>query len=83
MKKNKFDHSPGYDIVAKYYEISNNSDLYFELELKTGQATRKVILAPESSQIITAKAGQTILTYVVVTSYVRSNKYLTVDIVLD
>ena len=73
----------GDEVITNYYEISNNSDLYFELELKTGQATRKVVLSPQSSQIITAKAGQTKLTYEVVTAYVRSDKYLTVDFVLD
>lgn len=65
-----------------YYELTNNSDLYFELELKEGNATKKLTLYPESTQILTADAGQTALTYEVVSTYVRSNKHLQIKLSL-
>ena len=65
-----------------YYEIKNNSDLYFELELKSGEGTSQVVLFPRSSQVITATAGQDYLEYDVVTALVRSNKNLTVRLPL-
>ncbi len=66
-----------------YYEISNNSDLYFELELKRGGGTGQVTLHPRSSQVINAPAGETRLEYEVVTAFVRSDKFLTVELLLD
>ncbi|MGM1430819.1 Sb-PDE family phosphodiesterase [Sphingobacterium lactis] len=66
--------------VTKYYEVKNNSDLYFELELKTGKGTKKLVLYPESTQILTADAGQSVLSYDVVSTYIRSDKHLTFDI---
>lgn len=66
--------------VTKYYELSNKSDLYFELELTQGEGTKKVILYPQSTQIITAAAGQKSLTYEVVSTYIRSDKHLTVEL---
>lgn len=66
-------------VKTKYYELSNNSDLHFELHLKQGKGTTKVILYPQSSQIITATADQSKLTYEVVSTYIRSDKHLTVD----
>jgi hypothetical protein len=65
-----------------FYELTNNSDLYFELELKDGNATKKITLYPESTQILTADAGQTSLTYEVVSTYVRSNKHLQIKLSL-
>ena len=69
--------------VTNYYEIKNKSDLYFEMELKSGDATNKVILYPGSSQVISAGGGQDSLTYEVVNAYVRSDKHLVVDIGLN
>ena len=66
-----------------YYELKNNSDLYFELELKSGDGTQKVTLYPQSSQIITAASGEDSLKYEVVTAFVRSDEHLVVDIFLE
>jgi hypothetical protein len=68
-------HSEG---TTNYYEIRNNSDLYFELQLTSGNGTRRIVLYPSSAQQITAAAGQTSLSYDVITAYVRSDKYLNV-----
>lgn len=68
--------------VVKYYEIQNNSDLYFELELTSGSGTKRVVLYPQTSQVITAAEGQDSLTYDVVTTYVRSDKHLSVSLPL-
>jgi len=69
-------------VVTKYYEISNHSDLYFELHLKNGKGTKKITLFPSSSQIITAQDGQAELTYEVVSTYIRSDKHLEVKLSL-
>lgn len=61
-----------------YYEIKNNSDLYFELVLKSGEGTSKITLYPNSSQIMTAAVGQTSLEYEVVTAFIRSDMNLIV-----
>lgn len=58
-----------------YYEIKNNSDLYFELALKSGDGTQKITLYPSSSQTITAKSGQESLQYELVTAYIRSDRH--------
>jgi hypothetical protein len=73
----------GSGAVTNYYEIRNNSDLYFELELKSGNGTRNVTLYPRSAQTITAPGGQEKLTYEVVTAFVRSDKHLEVDLHLN
>jgi 3',5'-nucleoside bisphosphate phosphatase len=73
----------GSGAVTNYYEIRNNSDLYFELELKSGNGTRNVILFPRSAQTITAPGGQEKLTYEVVTAFVRSDKHLEIDLHLN
>jgi len=52
------------------------------MELKSGQGTQNITLYPQSSQIISAPAGQEKLTYEVVTAFVRSDKNLIVDIQL-
>ncbi len=67
---------------TKYYELSNNSDLHFELHLKQGNGTQKVILYPQSTQIITASGNQSKLTYEVVSTYIRSDQHLKVDLSL-
>lgn len=69
----------GVETVTHYYEIRNKSDLYFELELKSGNGTRQVTLYPRSTQIITTPDGQGSLTYEVVTAFVRSDRNLVVE----
>ena len=66
--------------LTKYYEISNDSDLYFELKLASGKGTEKVILYPNSSQVLTAADNQSKLSYEVVSTYIRSDKHLVFDI---
>lgn len=66
-------------VLMKYYEITNISDLYFELVLKSGKATNKIILFPGSSQLISAESGQSSLGYEVVTAFIRSDKHLVVE----
>ena len=66
-----------------YYEITNRSDLYFELELREGKANKNIVLYPRSSQIISAEGGQASLTYEVTTAYVRSDKHLMVELGLN
>lgn len=66
------------DKATKYYKITNASDLYFELELTSGEGTKRITLYPQSTQIVTATAGQSSLTYEVTTAYVRSDKHLSV-----
>lgn len=61
-----------------YCELENNSSLYFELELKTGDATAKIILYPHSSQIIKASGAQ-ICQYLVTSSYIGDQKHLEVE----
>jgi hypothetical protein len=63
---------------TNWYEIRNNSDLYFELELKEGNGTRHVVLYPRAAQLISAPAGTTSLTYEVTSTYVRSDTHLSV-----
>ena len=64
--------------ATHFYQISNNSDLYFELELKEGKGTRRIVLNPRSSQQISAPEETTSLTYEVVTTYIRSDRHLSV-----
>ncbi|NLJ13757.1 MAG: histidinol-phosphatase [Ignavibacteria bacterium] len=64
---------------TNFYEIQNNSDLYFELELTSGKGTKKITLYPMSSQLISAEAGEQSLSYDVTNAYVRSDKYLNVS----
>lgn len=68
--------------TINYYEIRNNSDLYFELVLKEGNGTRRVVLYPRSAQLISAPAGTTSLTYDVTSTYVRSDRHLSVQLPL-
>lgn len=73
-KKNK----DGIIKTESFYKIKNNSSLYFELKLKEGDATKKIILEPNSSQIIVANDNQESIAYTVTSTYVRSNKHLEV-----
>lgn len=70
------------NVLTKYYELKNDSDLYFELELVEGKGTKKIVLYPGSSQIVTAEDGQKSLRYSVISTYVRSDKHLTIDLTL-
>lgn len=67
-------------VKTKYYEIRNNSDLYFELQLKSGKGTEKIMLYPESAQVLTAQDGQSTLSYEVLSTYIRSDKHLLFDL---
>lgn len=67
---------------TNYYEIRNMSDLYFELELRSGVGTTKIILYPRSIQLLSAEGGQSNLTYEVMTAFVRSDKHLMVNLTL-
>jgi 3',5'-nucleoside bisphosphate phosphatase len=73
-------HSKG---ERKYFEIRNNSDLYFELELESGNGTEQITLFPQTAQVITAPAEQKSLTYKVSTAFIRSDKNLLVEFPLN
>jgi hypothetical protein len=60
--------------------MRNISDLYFELELLSGDGPEKVILYPQSSQILRIPADQEKLTYEVVSAFIGSDKNLIVEI---
>ncbi|NLO02304.1 MAG: histidinol-phosphatase [Bacteroidales bacterium] len=66
----------------RYFEVTNNSDLYFEMNLKEGDGTAGIVLFPRSKQVITAGADQQNLTYEVGNAFIRSDKNLIVDIPL-
>lgn len=72
--------SNGNDV--KYYELKNNSDLYFEFELKKGDGTKKVVLYPRSAQTISAPATTSSLTYDITSTYIRSDQHLSVNLPL-
>lgn len=74
--------SNGKKADSKYYELQNDSDLYFELKLVDGKATKNIVLYPKSSQILVADDGQHKLSYEVVSTYIRSDKHLQVDLTL-
>lgn len=80
--KTKVDKS-GRTTLQKYYELKNTSDLYFELELVSGNATQSIVLYPRSSQVLVAMGEQKKLTYEVTTAFIRSNKHLVADFQLD
>ncbi len=61
---------------TNYYEIKNNSDLYFELELTEGKGTGKITLYPNSAQILFAGEGQQDITYEVVNAFIGSDRHL-------
>ncbi|MDD5345731.1 MAG: Sb-PDE family phosphodiesterase [Proteiniphilum sp.] len=68
---------------VSYYEIRNNSDLFFELQLKEGNGTKRIVLYPRSAQLLSAPAGTASLTYDVTSTYVRSDQHLTVELPLQ
>lgn len=65
-----------------YYALRNNSDLYFELDLKDGNNTKRIVLYPRSEQQVTASAGTTSLSGEVISTYVRSDQHLSVNFLL-
>jgi 3',5'-nucleoside bisphosphate phosphatase len=65
-----------------YYEIRNNSDLYFELQRNVSNRVENIKLFPRSSQVITAKDDVKSVEYEVVTSFVRGDRNLKVEILL-
>lgn len=68
---------------SSFYEIKNISDLYFELELRSGDATSAITLYPQSSQVITAAQGQDSVEYEVITALIRSDRNLRVRFSLN
>lgn len=64
--------------ATHYHQITNHSDLYFELELREGSGTGRIVLHPRSSQLISVADGMTSLTYEAVTTYIRSDRHLSV-----
>lgn len=72
----------GTTTTTRYYEVKNLSALYFELELRSGTGTAKITLFPLSSQVLVAPVGQQSLTYEVMTTFIRSDKHLLVDLPL-
>jgi 3',5'-nucleoside bisphosphate phosphatase len=68
---------------AKYYEIKNNSDLYFELQRKIENRTETIKLFPRSAQMLVTRNGEKSLEYEVVTAFVRGNQNLKVQIPLE
>lgn len=70
-------------VATNYYELANASDLYFELELVTGNGTKNITLYPGSAQVLTARDGQDKLVYEIKSTYVRSDKHLQVELTLD
>lgn len=65
--------------AVNYYEIRNNSDLYFELVLTDGNGTKWITLYPRSTQLISAAGGQSSVSYDVTSTYIRSDKHLNVS----
>lgn len=64
--------------ATHYHQITNHSDLYFELELREGSGTGRIVLHPRSSQLISVVGETTSLTYEAVTTYIRSDRHLSV-----
>jgi len=50
--------------------------------LRSGKGTARIILYPNSSQLISAEREQSSLTYEVMTAFIRSDKHLMVDMPL-
>jgi hypothetical protein len=67
---------------TRYYEIRNNSDLYFELQRKIENRTETIQLYPRCTQVIVTKNGEKSLEYDVITAFVRGDRNLKVEIPL-
>ena len=68
--------------TTRYFEISNQSDLYFELTRKVDNRTETILLYPRSSQLLTAKDGENSREYEVANAFVRGNQNLKVQFTL-
>lgn len=68
--------------IVDYFEITNKSDLYFEIIKKNGDENDEIILFPQSSQIFSANNQLEFIEFEVVTTFIRSNKHLNVKIPL-
>lgn len=68
---------------VKFYEITNDSDLHFELKLTGGKGPGTIVLHPSSSQLISAPEDDKELSYEVRTTLIRSNKHLSVRLPLE
>src|SRR5690554_241481 len=62
-----------------YRELRNNSDLYFEMTLIDDNSSTHVILHPRSIQQITVAESASTLNAEVISTYVRSDKHLSVS----
>jgi hypothetical protein len=69
--------------TTRYFEISNKSDLYFELTRKVDNRTETIRLFPRSSQLLTAKEGETAREYEAVNAFVRGDQNLKVKIPME
>ncbi len=67
----------------EYYEMKNNSDLYFELQLEWEEGKTNVTLYPGSSQIVILPVGTKNLECEVLTAFVRGDKNLVVNLPLN
>ena len=68
---------------TSYYEIRNNSDLYFELNRTANNRSETIVLFPGSAQIITANDSEKSREYNVITAFVRGEQNLKVEIPLQ
>jgi 3',5'-nucleoside bisphosphate phosphatase len=66
-----------------YYEIQNNSDLYFEIQLNWESGKTNITLYPGSSQVVTSPSGTKNIECQVLTAFVRSDKNLVVTLPLN
>lgn len=66
----------GPETSTRYYEIRNNSDLFFHLKSNADQS--EVILAPKSIQRIRQNSEQQNLTFEVINTFIRSDQHLSV-----
>jgi hypothetical protein len=68
---------------VRYYEIRNNSDLFFELKRIINNRTETIQLYPRSAQVIVTRNEEKNLEYEVVTAFVRGDQNLKVEILLE
>jgi len=62
LKPSHYTEGKGDGSKTNFYEITNNSDLYFELILSEGSGTSRILLyPPQSSQLISATSNQSSL----------------------
>ncbi|HHU97016.1 MAG: Sb-PDE family phosphodiesterase [Bacteroidota bacterium] len=83
LKPSHYTEGKGDGSKTNFYEITNNSDLYFELILSEGSGTSRILLYPQSSQLISATSNQSSLSYDVVSTYVRSDQHLNITFNLN